>query len=407
MIGDRTSDGWEIRLKTRDPGRFFGAGFLAVWLCGWAVGEALVLWLLVRGAHALWTGGPPDPGRAPLEAGPAIGMGAFLLVWVTLWTVGGFAALAELARLLWGEDRIEVTGGRLTATWLRGPFGTRRTFERGTIRSIALAPPRDTLTIDAGTKHYELSRLGTRDERAEAATALRSLLALPAMPSIVLPDAWEAIVTPEGHRAIVPNLGVRRTQARLAGVVALCAAAGTIVIVRDVARDPRLWALALMAIVATAALAAGWNRLARGRQEWRIGSGRVTLCRRSGTHVQELFEGRRLVLDSTSDSDGDLWYDLLLVGEGDEPAGPSTVAATWLPSRPKNSRSIVRRMNEPAVVKDLAAWLARESGVELEDRTTPAAQAVDLARLREALEQSGQLGRWSVKLLDRIAKKAP
>ena len=48
--------GFEARLRRTGIGRYFGASFLAVWLCGWAFGETFVLWILVRGGIALLTG---------------------------------------------------------------------------------------------------------------------------------------------------------------------------------------------------------------------------------------------------------------------------------------------------------------------------------------------------------------
>src|SRR5688572_29573937 len=121
MIGEQTLDGWELRLLPRGPGRFVGAVFLIVWLSGWAVGEAFALWILVKGVIALVTGQPPDPGRDTLEVGVAGMAGAFLLLWLFLWTLGGIAAIGELLRSLWGEDRLLVSGGRLSLTRVRGP----------------------------------------------------------------------------------------------------------------------------------------------------------------------------------------------------------------------------------------------------------------------------------------------
>ena len=94
MAIDRTTEGLEVRLKSSGAGRYVSSAFLAFWLCGWAVGEALVLWILVKGAWALLTGSPPDPGRAPLQAGPAVMVGVFLIAWLTMWTVGGTGALS-------------------------------------------------------------------------------------------------------------------------------------------------------------------------------------------------------------------------------------------------------------------------------------------------------------------------
>ena len=62
-------------------------------------------------------------------------------------------------------------------------------------------------------------------------------------------------------------------------------------------------------------------------------------------------------------------------------------------------------MNDASTVRDLAAWLAREARLEVEDHTTPLAQAVDLARLREALEQSGPFGKWAARVVDRLSER--
>src|SRR5262245_9763853 len=133
MSVERTTEGWQLRLAPRGGARYLTGAFLALWLCGWAVGETFVLWMLITGALSLLTGRPPEPGREPLQLGPTLVVGAFLLVWLTLWTIGGIAAITELLRVLWGEDRITVLGGRLTVTWVRGPFRQVRQFERDAI----------------------------------------------------------------------------------------------------------------------------------------------------------------------------------------------------------------------------------------------------------------------------------
>jgi len=51
-------------------------------------------------------------------------------------------------------------------------------------------------------------------------------------------------------------------------------------------------------------------------------------------------------------------------------------------------------------------WLARETGLELNDRTTPAARTQDLAELKATLLQSGRFGRLAAKLVDRLGDKA-
>jgi hypothetical protein len=63
----------------------------------------------------------------------------------------------------------------------------------------------------------------------------------------------------------------------------------------------------------------------------------------------------------------------------------------WHAARRKGRRTVVRLMNDPVAVRDLAAWLSRETGLELEDRSRPEARAIQLAELRDALEKSGSL----------------
>ena len=404
MTEERTNEGWQLRLKSCGGGRYLSAGFLAVWLCGWAVGEAFVLWILITGAVALLTGRPPEPGREPLDLGPALMVGVFLALWLTMWTIGGIAALAELMRLLWGEDRIAVSAGRLTVTWARGPFRNGRAFERDVIRGVALVGRQDHLALETSRKRVELSRLGTRAERIEGARALRAELRLSdAATSVAIPQAWEEVITPEGDRALVPNLAVRRTQARVASAIAMGLAAVTFLVAREAIGRPDLMIGAAILFVFTMALAAGTLWLARGRWEWRIGHGRLTLRKRFGPNVRDVFEGRRLRLEISTDSDGDPSTILHALAEAAPSPAPATIQWRSLP--PKHGR-IVAQSAEDGSVRQLAAWLAQASGLELDDQTTPQARAVQLAELRAMLEGSGRLGRWAAKLVDRLEDRA-
>jgi len=177
----------------------------------------------------------------------------------------------------------------------------------------------------------------------------------------------------------------------------------TFLIARDIPRQPGLVVPAMIAFAITVALAWGTLRLARSRSEWRIGNGALTLRERTGSGVRDRLEARRLLLASSTDSDGDVWYELFAVGD----AGPvhAKPAPAWRPSRPPNSRSLARMMNDRDVVYDLATWLARESRLDLIDDTTPDARRIELAKLRAALEQTGRFGRWAAKLVDRAAER--
>jgi hypothetical protein len=270
-----------------------------------------------------------------------------------------------------------------------------------------LASPRDYLVIDSGAQRVELSRLGTPAERREAVTAIMNELGMSEAEVVAgrkIPDRWEEIVTPEGERALVPNVATRRTQARVATVVAMGAAAVTFLIARGVVRDPRLIAPSLMALAVAIAFAIGAVWLARGGWEWRIGASRLTLRKRFGANVRDVFEARRLLLDSSSDSDGDVWYALYALGDAQNAPPPSKIV--WRSTAaPKNSKTVARLMNDASTMRDLAAWLERETGLALEERTTPEAQAATLANLREALANSGRFGRMAAKLVDRLAER--
>jgi hypothetical protein len=92
--------------------RYINATFLVVWLAGWALGEVVALGfliMLIRSVVGSAAGLPwPIPGGDWIAGGAAGFVLLFLLVWLTLWTVGGLAAFNELLRSLAGEDHISV-----------------------------------------------------------------------------------------------------------------------------------------------------------------------------------------------------------------------------------------------------------------------------------------------------------
>lgn len=407
MIGERTSSGLEIRFACRGPGRFLGAGFLGFWLCGWVAGECFALWMLARGATSALTGQPISRGGAVLAAGPALGIGLFLLVWLSFWTLGGVLAMRELLRLLWSEDRLTAHGGGLTIQRALGPFRSTREIRRDAIRDVLLVPRRGRLVARTDRGTVELTQLGSREERDQAATTLRAELGLhESLAATRLPKEWEEIITPEGERAVTPALGPRRAQARVATAVAMLFAAGAFMLAREAMDQLALVPGVILLVALTAGTTWGAVWLARGRMEWKIGGGRLTLRRRFGAGARDVFEARRLELSTTSDSDGDDWYHLDALASPDP--GPATPTIRWVRGSAKERRRIASVMHDSELPRQLGAWLASATAMPLDDRSTPAAQAIELGQLREQLERSGAFGRIAARFLDRlVAQRGP
>jgi hypothetical protein len=389
-----------ITLEPRGAGRFFTAGFLLFWLCGWAIGEGFALWILGNGAAALMTG-------TPLK-GPALAMGAFLLLWLSFWTLGGIAAVAAFLQMVWAEDRLTTEGGGLVLQRQRGPFLRRREFPRDTVRRILISPRNGALALETGQATVELSPLGTPEERAAAASALRSELGIPDVALVRLDDAlpkgWEEVITPEGARAVAPDRGTRRTQARVAAALTVGAGALAAALIRESLDKVQLLPFAILFSLGTVALAAGCIWLARGRMEWRIGSGSLTLRRRFGSGVKDVFEARRFELTTTPGSSDSHEYTTLEAVSTVEASEPFTIPALSR-IRAKNRRQVVSVTGDPMIPRRLGAYLARAGNVPFVDRTTPEARQADLAAIQEQLEKSGPLGRFAVRLALESQKK--
>jgi hypothetical protein len=402
MTGTRTAEGWEVRLKPQGFGRFLSAGFLAFWLCGWAIGEGFALWFLIKGGQAVLTGTSPEPGKAPLEVGPALAMGGFLLVWLAFWTLGGVAAFGALLHSLWAEDRLVAGPGGLTVRRIRGPFRRTRVYARDRVRGLTIQPPKGRLVLETDRDLVVLSELGTPEERVEAVGAIRSELMLqePSQTNVELPQGWEEVVTPEGERAVTQSPRNRKIQAGIAAVAALGMSVVALVIINQAMTQPGFIPGVILSFAATAALAWGAAWLAHARTEYRIGSGFVTFRRRFRSTVRDLFETRRLELTVRSDSDGDEWYGLDGLSS-DAPAPAPSGYARWTS---KERRTIVSVLHDPIVPRRLGAWMARAATLPLTDATTPEARRAEIVDLTVQLEQAGPLGRFAARLVQKAQK---
>jgi hypothetical protein len=394
-VGERTTDGWVVRLRPRGASRFISAAFLGFWLCGWAIGEGLVLWILVKGGYALLTGTPPDPGRQPLEVAPALAMGAFLLFWLLLWTVGGIAAFAALLQLLWAEDRIIAKSSSVTHQWFRGPFRGRNEYARDRLRGFDVASRKGSLVLETDRERVILSDLGTAEEREGAARSFRAEMGLaePDPKSIPLPKGWEEIITPEGERAVVSDRSARRAQARAVTIAAFVMSVVAFVVLQDVGQKPALIPIAILTSAATAALAwwAAW--VGWGRMEYRIGSGSITVRRRFRSTVRDLMETRRVEVIVQPDSDGDETFMLQgITSENEPPRGPSGLSS-------KGRRTIASTVHDPTIPRNLGAWLARMANVSLIDRSTREVQEAEIAAMTEQLASHGPWGRMAARFI--------
>ena len=221
-----------------------------------------MIWVLVKGASALLTGEPLNPGGDPLQAGLALAAGAFLLFWLSIWTLGGIAAIAALFQMLWAEDRLIAGSGGLT------PVGAWTVRGRREFRAIGFARSRWSrraiISRCCWTASASRLTLGTPGERKEAAAVLRAELAVPAAPVDVRLQGMEEIITPEEERAVVSSRANRRIQARVALLVAAGMSVVAFAVLRDSLDRPALLPMAGIVTLATAALILGAVWLSRG-----------------------------------------------------------------------------------------------------------------------------------------------
>lgn len=315
MQCEHTTDGMQIRLKPRGSGRYFAAGFLLFWLCGWVAGEILVLTALVLLVASWVTGGPVGPLKETPDPVSTLVGGGFMLVWLTGWTFGGIMAVRQVLSLVWAEDRVTAASGGLIVERRRGPFRSTRETSRHLLKRIRVLAGHGKLTAETDSGSVEISVLGTVDERKQAATILGNYLGLDFEPETVessaeLPEGWKEVISPEGEVVLVEDPEQRRKLARVVAGLTVAAVIGTTLLVLEALDEPSLLPITAMACAATLGLAASANWLFRGRVEWRIGSAGLTQRRRYGRRVRDVFEARALELTVSSTGDNGRGYAL-------------------------------------------------------------------------------------------------
>jgi hypothetical protein len=360
--------GEEIVLRPTGSLRLFAAAFLAFWLCGWALGEAVALVLLlgplavplVEAARELF---PGLVGRVPV--GPAtlpLPVYAFLVPWLAAWTWGGLSAAWELLRILAGSDRYVLRPGSVAYRRCAGPLGRTRELRAGAVEAIAHRPRKSVLLAVVGGKEVPLSAGVPPEAGRWLAGRLREALGLedPAArttgqpaPGVTppVPPGWRATPRPEGGVVLDAPPERSRKTVGCASLVALVVTAGAGVLVAAAARrgaaGGTFRAAVLVTVVALAVDALClWAAFAR--DAWALAKGHVERVRRFGP-----WSGRRdvrngtLVVSLSTDDDHDDWFTLEARGDG----GPLRLA---------------KSMNSGPEVLSFARFAAWHSGFPLE-----------------------------------------
>jgi hypothetical protein len=343
--------------------RYVSAAFLTVWLVGWAIGEAValsVIAVLIASTIPALAGLPISTATAKwFSAGAHSFVLLFLLIWLTLWTFGGIAAITRLLRDLAGEDRLHLLPAGLELTRRAGPFRRVRVIDRAAIRRIRVRHHDKALVADTSSGSRLLTDLGTLDGRTSICRWLRDALHLSdddaAIDIASPPPGWEVQVGEDGYMQLRRlEQRARPMQALILWCVTALVTLGWIAGMRvDVSNRP-----GFTAYVLTLGLVAGSAWLTWGRSLWLVRPGRLAFRRQFGPWISERpFEHAQLAVECSNDSDGDDAYSLIVRAGSDH-------------------RTIHRVVNDDGEIVDCARWLAAHTGFPL------VGGAVKIARLK-------------------------
>jgi len=330
--------------------RYIGAAFLTVWLVGWAIGEALALGFLIMlirsvvgsAAGMSW----PVPGGEWIAGGAAGFVFLFLIVWLSLWTFGGFAAIHEVLRSVAGEDRISAEPARIEVVRRAGLFRRVRTFDRSLIRRVRIRRHDKAVVMDTASSTEVITKYGTPDEREAMTEWLRRQLSLSDDGARV-----DVAAAPRGWRMAVDSDTTRLSrmdpQTRLTGpLIAWVIVALTGLIWFGSTKTESAFSSAV-ALVLTLLLASWAAWLTWSSREWLVQYGELTSHRRFGAWAWERsFKSARLEVVERTDSDNDDHYELKVIGE-------------------QGKRTIASEMNDEAGIVDLGRWLSARTGFPL------------------------------------------
>jgi hypothetical protein len=163
--------------------------FLLVWLGAWTVGELVavrgLLWMASREmvAHPMgWLAG------------------GLLVAWTIAWTAVGAVTLVQLARVLFGVDRIDIATDRWSVFRGVGAIGRTRSFARSAIREVYQSLGNRQLMLETLDQRVELTSLATPEECRQFVERFWTPSAPP--PSDALPIRWIGLHDVDGTLCI-------------------------------------------------------------------------------------------------------------------------------------------------------------------------------------------------------------
>jgi len=121
-------EGSSLKIMIPSHKNYFTMFFLGFWLLGWAFGEIMVGGIFLAGIVQLLFKTPeilPEVSKGGLAG--LFGGGLFMLVWLTIWTVGGGFALYSFLWQVAGKENIGVSYDMIKIQ--RAVFGFGRTKE--------------------------------------------------------------------------------------------------------------------------------------------------------------------------------------------------------------------------------------------------------------------------------------
>ena len=354
MTPDRGAPGPDtFSLRPTGWGRYVDVVFLGVWIAGWFVGElvglAFVGGLLVAVVAAAFRIMLPFAFRlVPDGSTPFFLLGS--LVWLTLWTVGGVAALTHFLRSMAGQDVITVSSRGVELRWRAGPFYRRRTIPHGDIRRVRLRLDGPMLVFDTATGTVDVTTFGTRDDRLALLSWLRRRLTLPdeaqakRLEAETAPPRWEVEAQDIETCLTRPPRCARAMQAAVLWTLAGLMSSGFLpALSAERITGAQLAAAALGLLIALGATWTTW-----GRSEWLVAHGRLTWRRRFGSWRREQpFHNAALEVLRDVDSDG-----------GDR----FTLRVRSATARRKVSTALY----DPGELTSLAEWLSARTGFPIQ-----------------------------------------